>query len=137
MQGTLRTYNRELRAKLVERMKTIANAAGIMFGAKVEYEVLSAVPATYTDPQMLSEVKEYLSDLGELTLADDDYVVTPSDDMAYVSEKVPTVYLLLGARVEGNPYGHHNPRVLFDEKSLPWGAAMHAQCAFEWLKNHK
>ena len=137
MQGTLRTYNRELRAKLVERMKTIANAAGIMFGAKVEYEVLSAVPATYTDPQMLSEVKEYLSDLGELTLADDDYVVTPSDDMAYVSEKVPTVYLLLGARVEGNPYGHHNPRVLFDEKALPWGAAMHAQCAFEWLKNHK
>jgi len=137
MQGTLRTYNRELRAKLVERMKTIANTAGIMFGAKVEYEVLSAVPATYTDPQMLSEVKEYLSDLGELTLADDDYVVTPSDDMAYVSEKVPTVYLLLGARVEGNPYGHHNPRVLFDEKALPWGAAMHAQCAFEWLKNHK
>ena len=25
----------------------------------------------------------------------------------------------------------------FDEKALPWGAAMHAQCAFEWLKNHK
>ena len=57
--------------------------------------------------------------------------------MAYVSEKVPTVYLLLGARVEGNPFGHHNPKVLFDEKALPWGAAMHAQCAFEWLKNHK
>ena len=27
--------------------------------------------------------------------------------------------------------------VLFDEKAIPWGAAMHAQCAFEWLKNHK
>ena len=118
-------------------MRTIADAAGTMFGAKVEYEVLSAVPATYTDPQMLSEVKEYLKDLDGLTLADDDYVVTPSDDIAYVSEKVPTVYLLLGARVEGNPFGHHNPRVLFDEKALPWGAAMHAQCAFEWLKNHK
>lgn len=137
MQGTLRTYNRELRAKLVKRMKIIANAAGVMFGAKVEYEVISAVPATYTDPQMLSEVKEYLKDLSELTLADDDYVLTPSDDMAYISEKVPTVYLLLGARVEENPYGHHNPRVLFDEKALPWGAAIHAQCAFEWLKNHK
>lgn len=118
-------------------MKTIVNAAGLMFNAKVEYEVISEVPSVYTDPKMLSEVKEYLSDLGELRLADDDYALIPSDDMAYVSEKVPTVYLLLGARVEGNPYGHHNPRVLFDEKALPWGAAMHAQCAFEWLKNHK
>ena len=137
MQGTLRTYNRELRAKLVERMKTVTEASGLMFGAKVEYEVISEVPSTYTNPQMLSEIKEYLKDLDGLTLADDDYMVTPSDDMAYVSEKVPTVYLLLGARVEGNPYGHHNPRVLFDEKALPWGAAIHAQCAFEWLKNHK
>ena len=137
MQGTLRTYNRELRDKLVKRMKIITEASGLMFGAKVEYEVISEVPATYTNPQMLSEVKEYLKDLDGLTLADDDYMVTPSDDMAYVSEKVPTVYLLLGARVEGNPYGHHNPRVLFDEKALPWGAAIHAQCAFEWLKNHK
>ena len=137
MQGTLRTYNRELRDKLVKRMKIITEASGLMFGAKVEYEVISEVPATYTNPQMLSEVKEYLKDLDGLTLADDDYMVTPSDDMAYVSEKIPTVYLLLGARVEGNPYGHHNPRVLFDEKALPWGAAIHAQCAFEWLKNHK
>ena len=137
MQGTLRTYNRELRAKLLKRIKTIIEASGLMFGAKVEYEVISEVPATYTDPQMLSEVKEYLKDLDGLTLADDDYALVPSDDMAYVSEKVPTVYLLLGARVEGNPYGHHNPRVLFDEKALPWGAAIHAQCAFEWLKNHK
>ena len=40
-------------------------------------------------------------------------------------------------RAEGNPYPHHNPRVLFDENAMPIGAAMHAQCAFEWLKNHK
>ena len=137
MQGTLRTYNKELRAKLVERMKIIAQAAGTMFGAKVEYEVLSAVPSIYTDPQMLKEVKSYLEELEGLTLADEDYIVTPSDDFAYISERVPSVYLLLGARVEGNPYGHHNPKVLFNEDALQWGAAMHAQCAFEWLKNHK
>ena len=137
MQGTLRTYNKDLRAKLVERMQTIVKAAAMMFNAKVEYEVLSAVPATYTNPEMLEEVKGYLSEMGELRLADEKYIVTPSDDIAYISERVPTVYLLLGCRVEGNPYGHHNPNVLFDEKAIPWGAAMHAQCAFEWLKNHK
>ena len=137
IQGTLRTYNVELRAKLVNRMQTIVKSAGEMYGTTVEYEVLSDVPSIYVNPEMLEEVKTYLSEIEGLTLANDNFRITPSDDMAFISEKVPTVYLLLQARVKDNPYPHHNPKVLFDESAMTWGAAMHAQCAFEWLKNHK
>ena len=137
IQGTLRTYNAELRAKLVNRMQTIVKSAGEMYGTTVEYEVLSDVPSIYVNPEMLEEVKTYLSEIEGLTLANDNFRITPSDDMAFISEKVPTVYLLLQARVKDNPYPHHNPKVLFDESAMTWGAAMHAQCAFEWLKNHK
>ena len=137
IQGTLRTYNAELRAKLVNRMQTIAKSAGEMYGTTVEYEVLSDVPSIYVNPEMLEEVKTYLSEIEGLTLANDNFRITPSDDMAFISEKVPTVYLLLQARVKDNPYSHHNPKVLFDESAMTWGAAMHAQCAFEWLRNHK
>ena len=137
IQGTLRTYNAELRAKLVNRMQTIVKSAGEMYGTTVEYEVLSDVPSIYVNPEMLEEVKTYLSEIEGLTLANDNFRITPSDDMAFISEKVPTVYLLLQARVKDNPYPHHNPKVLFDESALTWGAAMHAQCAFEWLRNHK
>ena len=137
IQGTLRTYNAELRAKLVNRMQTIVKSAGEMYGTTVEYEVLSDVPSIYVNPEMLEEVKTYLSEIEGLTLANDNFRITPSDDMAFISEKVPTVYLLLQARVKDNPYPHHNPKVLFDESAITWGAAMHAQCAFEWLKNHK
>ena len=137
IQGTLRTYNAELRAKLVNRMQTIAKSAGEMYGTTVEYEVLSDVPSIYVNPEMLEEVKTYLSEIEGLTLANDNFRITPSDDMAFISEKVPTVYLLLQARVKDNPYPHHNPKVLFDESAMTWGAAMHAQCAFEWLRNHK
>lgn len=137
IQGTLRTYNAELRAKLVNRMQTIVKSAGEMYGTTVEYEVLSDVPSIYVNPEMLEEVKTYLSEIEGLTLANNNFRITPSDDMAFISEKVPTVYLLLQARVKDNPYPHHNPKVLFDESSMTWGAAMHAQCAFEWLRNHK
>ncbi len=137
IQGTLRTYNAELRAKLVKRMQTIVKSAGEMYGTTVEYEVLSDVPSIYVNPEMLEEVKTYLSEIEGLTLANDNFRITPSDDMAFISEKVPTVYLLLQARVKDNPYPHHNPKVLFDESAMTWGAAMHAQCAFEWLRNHK
>ena len=137
IQGTLRTYNAELRAKLVNRMQTIVKSAGEMYGTTVEYEVLSDVPSIYVNPEMLEDVKTYLSEIEGLTLANDNFRITPSDDMAFISEKVPTVYLLLQARVKDNPYPHHNPKVLFDESAMTWGAAMHAQCAFEWLRNHK
>ena len=137
IQGTLRTYNAELRAKLVNRMQTIVKSAGEMYGTTVEYEVLSDVPSIYVNPEMLEEVKTYLSEIEGLTLANDNFRITPSDDMAFISEKVPTVYLLLQARVKDNPYPHHNPKVLFDESAMTWGAAMHAQCAFEWLRKHK
>ena len=137
IQGTLRTYNAELRAKLVNRMQTIVKSAGEMYGTTVEYEVLSDVPSIYVNPEMLEEVKTYLSEIEGLTLANDNFRITPSDDMAFISEKVPTVYLLLQARVKDNPYPHHNSKVLFDESAMTWGAAMHAQCAVEWLKNHK
>ena len=137
IQGTLRTYNAELRAKLVNRMQTIVKSSGEMYGTTVEYEVLSDVPSIYVNPEMLEEVKTYLSEIEGLTLANDNFRITPSDDMAFISEKVPTVYLLLQARVKDNPYPHHNPKVLFDESAMTWGAAMHAQCAFEWLRNHK
>lgn len=135
LQGTLRTYNKELRAKLFARMHTVAEAAGAMFGAKVEYQVLSDVPSCCTDPKLLEELVGYLEDMGGGKVYQAK-PFTPSDDMAFLTERVPSVYLQLGAKVPGNPYPHHNACVLFDEKAMPYGAAIHAQCAFEWLKHH-
>ena len=135
LQGTLRTYNQTLREKLLKRMHEICDAAAAMFGAQVDYEVLSDVPSCYTNPEVLSELRGYVDEL-EIPCGSDQYMVTPSDDVAFISEKVPMAYLMLGAKVEGNQYPHHNPKVLFDEKAMPYGAAIHAQCAFNWLKNH-
>lgn len=135
LQGTLRTYNKELRAKLVGRMHTIVEAAAAMFGAKVDYEVLADVPSCYNDPELMKDLVVYMEEMGggQVVPAKP---FTPSDDMAFVTERVPSVYLQLGAKVAGNPYPHHNPGVLFDEKAMSYGAAIHAQCAFEWLKHH-
>ena len=135
LQGTLRTYDKELREKLVHRMRTVAQAAATMFGAEVEYEVLSAVPSCIGDPELTAELAEYMTEMGGGRVYQAQ-PFTPSDDMAFLTERVPSAYLQLGAKVPGNPYPHHNACVLFDEKAMPYGAALHAQCAFEWLKNH-
>ena len=135
LQGTLRTYDKALRAKLVQRMRAVAEAAAAMFGASVEYEVLSAVPSCWGDPQLTSELAAYMTGMGGGKVYQAK-PFTPSDDMAFLTEQVPSAYLQLGAKVPGNPHPHHSACVLFDESAMPYGAALHAQCAFEWLKNH-
>lgn len=135
LQGTLRTYNQTLREKLVKRMHEIVQGVSIVTGAEINYEVLSDVPSCYTNPELLAELRGYVADLN-IPCLDEGYMVTPSDDVAFISENVPTAYFMLGAKVENNPYPHHNPKVLFDEEAMPYGAAIHAQSAFNWLKNN-
>ena len=133
LMGTLRTYNKDLRARLVKRMHEIAEYTGKVFGVAIEYESLSEVPSTCSDPDLTRELAEYASEVVPDFIKHTDYSVTPSDDFARVSEKVPTVYFMIGCRVDGCTVQHHNPGVLFDETVMPYGAAVHAACAFNWL----
>lgn len=136
LQGTLRTYNKELRQRLAARLREVAEFTAKAFGAAIEYETLSAVPSTYTDPGMLRELLGYIDKMDGAIGKIPGYRVTPSDDFAFVAERVPTVYLMLCAKTEGNPYQHHNPGVLFNEEAMPLGAAIYAQCAKGWLDTH-
>ena len=58
-----------------------------------------------------------------------------SEDFAFISEKVPSAYFCIGAGAENKSQwvGQHNPKVLFNEKCLPLGAAVYAKTAIDWL----
>jgi amidohydrolase len=58
-----------------------------------------------------------------------------SEDMAFVMEKVPGCYLLVGG---ANPalkldYPHHHPKFNFDEQALIWAAALMTTAVYETL----
>ncbi len=133
LMGTLRTYNKTLRQKLVKRMHEICKAVETMFRVSINYEVLSDVPSTYSNPELTKELASYASEVTPDFICHTDYKVTPSDDFAFISEKVPTAYMMIGCKVDGCSVQHHNPGVLFDEAVLPYGAAVHAACAYNWL----
>lgn len=137
MQGTLRTYNKDLRKKILTRMLEIAKATEILHGVEVKYEALSDIPATYTNPELLEELLCYVKEIDENIKYIPDYKVTPSDDFAFIAERVPTVYFMLALKEEGCPYPLHNPKVIFDENAMVYGVALHAQCALKWLQNNK
>ena len=133
LMGTLRTYDKTLREKLVRRMQEILEGMEKAFGVTINYEEVCNVPSTYSDPKLTEELASYAEEILPDLIQVRDYRVTPSDDFAFVSGKVPTSYFMIGAKVEGCNVQHHNPGVMFDESVLPYGAAVHAQIAYRWL----
>ena len=62
-----------------------------------------------------------------------------SEDFSLVTEKVPGIFLRLGA-MPSDPekvFPAHNPNVLFDESAFPIGSAVYANAAIQWLKNNQ
>lgn len=137
MKGTLRTYSTEVRRKLLERMQEIIEHCGRMYRTEVAMRFIGSVPSLYTDPALVKELSGYIRELDADAVKTEQYCETASEDFAYVAEQIPTAFFVLGCRPRGEAFSHHHPKVVFDEAAMPYGAAVHAQCAVEWLKKNR
>ncbi len=138
MQGTMRCYDKDLRAHLFKRFNEMTLYTAKAFGAEAEIEILSDVPSIYSNPEMMEQCIGYLKELSDCFAYDYDYLVTASDDYARITELVPSIFFAIGAAPE-NPeliFPNHNPNVIFNENCIPVGAAMFAHCAYRWLADH-
>ena len=138
MRGTIRTLRNEDRALARKRLVEIAEGTAATLGGRAEVAFTTGMPALINDEAMALEMEGYLREM----LGDDGVGTIPlrlgSEDFARVTAAVPGVFMFLsgGSRQEGYTTGSHNPKVLYNEDSLPVGAASHAHCAIRWLENH-
>lgn len=136
MQGTLRSYNPEVRNKLKTRMLEIIEGLKISTKAEIDLDFFTGVPSLYSDPEFTREIVGYIknSDFdGELI---PDTQVMASEDMALVAEKVPTAYFNVNCKLPGNNFSHHNPGVNFDENMMPIGLGLMLTAVVNWLNNN-
>ncbi|SHK86194.1 M20 metallopeptidase family protein [Hespellia stercorisuis] len=138
LQGTLRTFDKEVSTLLIRRINEIVPAVATAFRTTCVVEELSNVPGVIND-ETLS--REYLDSIEGLNLG---YTIVPgmhvmgSEDFAIFSDIIPASYFFFGAGVEDQSKwtGQHNPKVLFNEDVLYKGAAIHAKIAMDWLSKH-
>lgn len=137
MQGTIRTFDNEVREKLRSRLQEICEGVARAFrgSAEVRFEPGYTVPMV-CDPKLAEDLKRELTELfSEKQVRFVDKSFPGSEDFAFIAQKVPAAFLVLGARVEGDEvYGQHHPKVQFNEKCLPVGAAAYAYAAAGWLE---
>lgn len=139
MMGTIRTYSKEVRQRLISRMQVICESIAAAFRA----EATVTMHENYTipmisDAEVATEAREALGRAFPAEQIKDMRKSFPgSEDFAFIADKVPAVLVILGATVDPKtPYGQHHPKVRFDEACLPVGCAAEVQVAMEWLRNN-
>ncbi len=138
LEGTIRTFDRELTAHIMQRIETIAQCTAQAFRGSVEVTELASAPPLVNDPDLVNAMGDLAQQLvGQQAVYRLDEGGMGSEDFASYTYELPCAYLLLGAGTPNeNPlYGKpmHNEKVIFNENILPLGAALHAWCALNWL----
>ena len=138
IEGTIRTFDRDLSARVLQRIGEIAKSTAEAFRGSASVEELSSAPPLINNPDLVNQMAGYTTELfGEKAVYLLDEGGMGSEDFSSYTYELPCAYLLLGAgtKEEDPLYGKpmHNEKVVFNENILTMGAAMHAYCAIKWL----
>ena len=129
MEGTIRTFDRELTARIMERIRQLSEGIASAFRGSAQMEELASAPPLQNDPALVED----MAALAETLLGREKVYRLKeggmgSEDFASYTYELPCAYLLLGAGVpqEDPRYGKpmHNEAVVFNEDVLPLGAAL-------------
>lgn len=135
MEGTIRTFDPQTRAYVLDRFEEIVSGIAESHGCWTEIEVEAISPAVVNDPEIAHIVRNAAAQLfPDLTL-DSTYRTMTSEDMALMMEGFKSCYLLVGSANEGLGLNakHHHPQFDFDERALIHGTALITAAAFSLL----
>jgi amidohydrolase len=137
LQGTMRAFSKEHRAKLLSRIQAITGGIASAMGGSCEVELFDGCPPCTNDAIMTALVhKAAVESVGERAVDSGEEVMSSaSDDMSYFLNAVPGCYFVVGAHntEKGRAYPHHHPRFNIDEDALPVGVEVLTRAALEFL----
>ena len=135
MEGTCRTFSREVHAALPEQMKRVVENVALGYGctAELDFEVLTDV--LYCDPETtrlgMQSVAKVVGEENAVTCGPQ----MIAEDFCFYTLHAKSVFFNLGARVEDDSkvFALHSDRVLFDERALEIGISVLVQTAVDLL----
>ncbi len=134
MQGTLRAYDEQTRARIKTRVKEIAQSTAKAFHARVGVRFDGGCPTLKNDLRLAEFAAAQIENLfGEQSVLWTDGRGGGSEDFAYFSHEMPSVLLVLAAGEKKNGYEYplHHPKTKFDERALLVGSKLLAELAIK------
>jgi amidohydrolase len=135
LEGTVRTFNADLRSMIARRVDAIATgiARSMRAGCVCDYQF--GYPALVNEPAMTALV----ADVARQVVGPDKVIAFArsmgGEDFARFLERVPGCFFRLGSRntERGLVWGHHHPRFDIDEAALPIGIEMFVRLVERYL----
>lgn len=136
MRGTLRTFEREVRELIIERIRALTQGVAEGMGCEAVVNVHTLTPAVVNDETVAGLVADVAQSLMPGARIDTAYRTMVSEDMAFFLEQIPGCYFMVGSAnpERGLTYGHHHPKFDFDEEALVYGAALMSAVVLEGVK---
>ena len=137
LNGTIRTFEPEIREKVHRRFEEIIRGTAQAMGCQAEIVIKQVTAPVINNVDVASSVMQSAQVLFPQTeIANNSYLTMGAEDMGYMQEKADGCYFFVGsANAERNlNYNHHHPKFDFDEQALISGVALMASAASDILK---
>lgn len=134
-EGNLRFFNTEDYEILNTRITQLCNAFEIMYNCKIIYTEINSCPPTINNHELLQQFKKSC----KFKYIDMEEPFSFSEDFAFISHKVPSIFLALnsGNEEEGYIYPLHHPKIIFNEETIEIGVQSFIDFALFYLKDEK
>lgn len=140
VEGTLRTFDENVRQFCLKRMEEIIVSVSAAFRAEGKFEVLGGCAPLCVDPELQKDVFGYMKDLlGDGAREKVGGPALGAEDFANVTNLCTGMQIALsvGSKEEGNIYPPHNPKVFFKEEPMYIGTAALTCIGLRWLEDHQ
>lgn len=129
---SVRNMDNGVRKMVLDKIRSITKAQAEAFGCT--YEIKEGVPGTVL--VNTPENTRWASDVAKKTFGEENVIdntnpLMSSEDFAFMLEKVPGNYCMLG---NGDTFMVHHPKYVFNQAILPIGAAYWVSLVEEYLK---
>jgi len=137
LQGTVRTYDAEVRNTIERRMREILGGITQAGGGEYTLDYERGTPATINNPALTSAS---VPTLEAVVGSESVEVLEPTmggEDFAYYAQEIPAFFYRLGIHKEGTVSGpHHSPTFRADDSSVPVGMRVMANVLVDYLERN-
>ena len=134
LEGTVRTYDAEVRDTVERRVNDILDGITRAGGGSYELDYQRGTPSTINDPELAAQMIPSL----RVSVGNARFRQLPptmgGEDFAYFALEVPGFFYRLGIDKEGSVNGpHHSPTFRADDRSVPIGMHVMSNVLLDYL----
>ena len=138
MDGTIRTFDEDMRADIHRRIKTMATAIAESAGATVEISFGIGLPVVVNDPRLTERMLPTLRRVAGDEQVRETGLITWAEDFAYYAQQKPGLFFHLGVTDPSidpsTAPANHSPFFQIDESGLIVGVRALAQLTIDYME---